>query len=213
MVANPLVGANGLIAEWVLLQFPQDYQGWAVDVGASDGVSVNSTYHLEVSHRWNVLCVEPNPMFHASLKRYRAFVERCACSDHSGPGVLYVNNDNPEAFSSLKLASMKREYPSPDPGRVTAPKPGKIWSKVEVPVKTVNDLLERWQFPQLDALLVDTEDTELDVLKGCDFDRWNPRVVVVESWETPGPCDVFLSEKGFIKATRNASNDVWVKPE
>ena len=72
---------NGYLSQWILDQFPEGYRGYAIDVGASDGVSVNTTWALERAHAWTVLSVEANPEFRDQLIRERAWVEMCACAE------------------------------------------------------------------------------------------------------------------------------------
>lgn len=191
---------NGYLASFILSQFEPGYVGWGVDVGASDGISINTTYQLEAAHRWTILSVEANPDFGPALKRTRAFVHMCACGSEAGAATFHVNKTNPEAFSSLKPTTRR------DLDGIT----DASWKKVEVPVCTVDGLLALWQFPRLDLLCVDTEGTELDVLMGCDLGRWKPRVVVTECWDKVGPIDDYLEAFGYVKSARNVHNDIWL---
>jgi len=200
---------NGELANYVMSFFPEGYQGWAVDVGASDGVSVNSTYGLEKAAKWTVVSVEANPNWWPMLQKMRTFVERCAVSNFSGEATFHINDDEPESFSSLKKPDMNRNYPAPNKTE-PAPKPGKKWSKAQVQVKTLNEILTRWQFPQLDVLCVDTEGTEMDVLEGLDWNRWQPKVVVIECWDPMSPLDLYMEAMYYRKTARNVHNDVWV---
>lgn len=193
---------NGNLSQWILDQFEPGYAGHAVDVGASDGISINSTWALEKRHRWTVLSVEPNPVFHPRLMAERAMVAKCACDAAPGRASLHVNEDNPEAFSALRVAAHKEVREGA----------GHQWSKVDVPVETVDNLLARWEFPKLDALCVDTEGTEIDVLKGCDLSRWKPRVVVVEAWDA-GACDSYLAKAGYVRRARNVHNDCYARAD
>jgi FkbM family methyltransferase len=195
---------NGTLSQWVLDQFPLGYQGWGLDIGASDGISINTTYALEKSHRWNIVCVEPNPEFRPSLRKYRAMSEFCAVdSEPSESATLHVNTVNPEAFSALRPTVREDLYPSD----------GLRWIKVQVEVKTVDQILERWQFPRLDLLAVDTEGTELDILKGLDIRRWRPKVIVTECWDASGPIDPYLESFGYKKTARNVHNDIFIRKD
>src|SRR5437868_3825457 len=92
-------GPNAQLSHWIADQFPLGYLGYAVDVGASDGVSINTTWWLEKHLRWTVLSVEPNPQFLPALRAERAFVEACACDALPGKATFHVNTENPEAYS------------------------------------------------------------------------------------------------------------------
>lgn len=197
---------NGAITELLLQHFPEGYQGWGVDVGASDGVSINTTYNLESAFRWNILSVEANPEFEESLKKHRMFVEMCACGELPAYSDFHINTSNPEAFSSLRPTNRKDILENPK--WVWEPVQ---WTKVRVRVERLEDLLKKWQFPQLDLLCVDTEGTELEVLKGCDLAKWKPKVIVTECWDEVGPIDPYLEALGYKKTDRNVHNDIFVR--
>jgi FkbM family methyltransferase len=182
----PNHGLSDIIASY----FPPTYKGYAVDIGASDGQTVNTTYGLEVVRGWNVLSVEPNPEFHDWLTLNRRLVEKCACSDFVGTATLTINVDGPEAYSTIGEVPAKGLAMYHD------------WKKIEVPVTTVENLLAKYQFPRLDVLCVDTEGTELNVLKGVDLAKWKPRVIVTECWELNGPIDSYLGDLGYTKISR-----------
>jgi len=192
---------NIQLSQWIANQFPNGYQGHAVDVGASDGMSISTTWLLERGMGWTVLCVEPNPLFHEMLSAERAFIERCACDATPGTAPFHIHTDHPEAFSALRVAKHPTQH---------AEKNAK-WQTIEVRVETVDRLLEKWCFPKLDALCIDTEGTELEVLKGCDLRRWKPRVIVTECWDRVGPIDLWLESLGYTKTMRNVENDGWLR--
>ena len=201
MSPHQVLGPNAQLSDFISDQFPPGHRGYGLDIGASDGISISSTYTLEKNYGWHILCVEPNPFFKELLHKHRTFIEICACDKESGDSVPFkVHADNPEAYSSLR----PRKHPT------NKPSSGAKWHTIRVPVRTVDQLLFRWEFPRLDLLAVDVEGMEFDVLKGCDFNKWMPHVVVVETWDEVGDADDWLSEKGYRKVWRTVHNDVWV---
>ena len=192
---------NGALSSYILEFFEPGYQGWGIDVGASDGISINSTFGLEKFHRWNILSVEANPDFAPMLKKERAFVEMCACSHEPGEAVFHIHEQNPESFSSLKPKVRQDKYPVD----------GMTWKTASVRVETVDRLLAKWDFPQLDLLCADTEGSELDVLRGCDLRKWRPKVIVTECWDKVGPIDLYLEGLGYVKTARNVENDIFIR--
>jgi FkbM family methyltransferase len=194
---------NGAVSLWIMSLFPHEYVGYAIDVGASDGISVNSTYVLEKAAKWTVLAIEPNPNFHPYLKQSRSFYALCAAGSKREQATLHVNLANIEAFSSIN--------PSVNHPRFIQ-EGGKDWGKVEVEVRTLNDLLDQYDFPQLDALCIDTEGTEADVLAGIDLVKWRPKAIVVEAWDS-GAHDELLASHGYEKRWHNADNDGYVRKD
>ena len=128
----------------------------------------------------------------------------CACADEPGEAVFTINREYPEALSSLKVT--KRKDLMEKYGDI-------VWDKIRVRVETVDGLLHKWEFPCLDILCVDTEGTELDVLRGCDLERWRPKVVVLESWDDVSEADRYLARKGLVRKDRNVHNNMYVLEE
>jgi len=200
MRVSPNHGLSDIIASY----FPANYRGYCIDVGASDGQTVNTTYGLEVVRRWKVLSVEPNPEFHEWLIGHRAFVEKCACSDFTGKATMTINVDGPEAYSTIGEVPARGRALYLD------------WKQIEVDVRTLEELLAKHEFPRLDALCIDTEGTELSVLKGIALARWRPKVIVTECWNLTGPIDDYLAGFGYTKISRvqpNALNDLFYVKE
>jgi FkbM family methyltransferase len=192
---------NGELSEMVRKHFPPDHRGYVIDVGASDGVSINTTFVLEKQYGWTVLSVEANPDYRQYLQANRAFTEHCACgSEVQDSADFFVHLDNPEAYSALKIANHPTEHA----------KPGAKWQKTTVPVRTVDQLLAKWEFPRLDVLCIDTEGTEVDVLKGCDMAKWHPKVVVVECWDKTGPAHEYLKGIAYDLVGTSAHNYVYL---
>lgn len=177
---------------WALSKFPSGYKGFAAEVGAANGVSTSPTLLLE-QHGWTVLCVEPNPQFLTDLKR-RKQVALCACSDHDADAeTFYVHADNPSSFSALRPT---QDHPLWHPER------NAVWREIQVRVSTLDRLLAESRFPRLDVLSIDTEGTELDVLKGLDLLKWNPKCLIIESWDEPIEITRYLEPYGYKLADR-----------
>jgi FkbM family methyltransferase len=185
---------------WLLEQFPEP--GYAVELGAYDGIYGSTTYQLE-QVGWKVLCVEPNPRFQVQLLKNRKLVWGGACSDHKGRERFHILDPAPACYSSLR----------PDKQRATSIGPfnEESWTETEVAVDTLDHLLERYQFPRVDCATIDTEGTELDVLKGFDLDRWQVKALVVESWDAQNEIVPYLAERGFHRVERRLVNDLFIR--
>ena len=200
---HTLYQPNGHISNWIKSQFPEGYVGYGIDVGASDGVSINSTYLLEKRDRWTILSVEANPYFKPILLQQRAFVKMCAVASQPSDGAdFHINLDNLEAYSALKVTSHPKM-------RAEA---GERWAVTKVPVRTLEQLLAEFEFPGLDVLCIDVEGGELDVLEGCDLVRWRPKAIVVECWNA-GAHDEYLRQFGYRNVWRSADNDCLVRDD
>ena len=186
--------------DWIVEQFPPDFIGYAADVGAYDGVTRSNTLLLE-ARRWTVLCIEPNPMVARALKKNRAFVQDVACdAKPQDRAKLWIHENNPEAHTALRPVTTHPVW-HPDKGATFTP--------VMVAVETLDHCLERAEFPRLDALSIDTEGTELQVLQGLDLMKWKPHVIVAESWDEDTPITPYLSEFGYRRVRRAVVNNCY----
>ena len=89
-----------------------------------------------------------------------------------------------------------------------------ISSVVDIPVKTrtLNTLLTEANFPQkIDFISIDTENTELDVLKGLDLDFYDVTFLIIENNYNERKCIDYLATKGYTVFARLGVNDFFKK--
>jgi FkbM family methyltransferase len=157
-------------AEWIDLQFPPDFKGYAVELGALDGVNLSNTLHLE-QRGWTVLCIEPNPRHHEALTKNRKLVMRCACD--SEPRVraklFEVAQIEGDTYTALRFDNPYWKVP-----------PQGFKATYETTVLTLDQCLVVAGFPRLDVLSLDVDGLEREILIGLDVPKWKPKVVVVE---------------------------------
>lgn len=191
---------NVRMSDWIQDQFRPGFRGYCIDVGASDGISTNSTYCLEFHNRWTVLSIEANPYYDDKLFKTRGLHRIVAIADkNADSSPFHIHLDNLEAFSSLKPSGHAKNHHQM----------GDRWATTIVPVRTLDVMIQDIGFPKLDALCVDTEGTELDVLKGFNIEFWRPKVIVVETWEQ-GSLDHYLEPFGYERVHRSSDNDGYI---
>jgi len=141
--------------------------GYAVDVGANDGLILSNSLHFE-DKGWYVLCVEPNPELAGVGRKRRKLWRELACGaeDHDAMPFTYYGGYPYASNSSL---GPRHGYMSNHAG---------ITSQVKV--RRLDTLLEEAGFPRLDYLTIDVEGWEQEVLAGLSLDRWQPLVIVSE---------------------------------
>lgn len=158
--------------QWIASQFPPEFKGYAVELGAYDGIHLSNTLKLE-RQGWEVLCIEPNPRWLPSLIANRAKVVACACDETAG---LVAMREHPEVPGFTRMSF----HPE---GTPTA-------------VFTLDTVLTTHAFPRLDVLCLDVDGAELRILKGARLEWWKPKAIVVERHfgEDPEP---YLIEHGY----------------
>ena len=172
--------------------------GVYVDVGAFDGVTSSNTYALQLAG-WRGVCIEPSPIAFNKLveSRLSPVTEcvQCACVDKLDGGMMpFMLLDTIPQFSGISPDSEKvrRECAVMD----VAVHP----QVINVRAVTLDDVLNQSALgvEQIDFVSIDTEGTELDVLRGFDLDRWKPQLLCIESndWRSVG-LNNYLAMRGY----------------
>ena len=186
--------------------FGSDYIGGCIDVGATNGNDENNTRYFE-EKGWNCLCIEPNPNFFPHLKRNRKNAVNYAISNFNKDlidfTVVTLNNNNECAVSSLNVnEKLLQDHISFNPTFVD----------VKVSVRTLDYCIENhYKYDKIDFLDIDTEGTELDVLKGLDINRWQPKLIVIENNYNDSIIEEYLKNFNYIKDKRVGVNDYFIK--
>ena len=182
-----------------------DHVGTCIDVGMAEAIGGNNTYYFE-QKGWKCLCIEPNPTYYYMALGIRQHVENVACGDHNEDNaeftIFTLPNMNQGAISSLKkddrLVASHRHLIND----ITT---------ISVNVRTLDTILEKHPWiTHIDFISIDTENTELDVLKGFDINRWKPKLIVVENnFDEPFVAD-YLKNFNYIRSERVGVNDFFI---
>jgi FkbM family methyltransferase len=178
--------------------------GTCVEVGANEPVAPTSqSLHLEERLDWSCLLVEPIPELAAKARalRPRATVCECACTrpDRTGEVDLYIPVlPSGDIFGH---ASMQR---NPDDFHYSAHR------TIRVQADTLSHLLEKHGVERIDLLSLDVEGAELEVLRGLDFERWRPRLILMEDKCVFLSKHLFLKQKGYVLVRKLNSNSWYV---
>lgn len=185
--------------------FDRNYKGVCVEVGAYDGISGSNTYHFE-QKGWKCLCIEPIPESFIKCKSIRNHTINCCVSDYEKDSIEFtvvrLNDNNTSAISSLNIDTRLIESHYSLITNI---------EKINVNVKTLNTILREINFPKdIDFISIDTENTELDVLKGIDFNVYNIKLLIIENNFNEPMIEEYLMKKNFKKILRNVVNDFYL---
>jgi FkbM family methyltransferase len=151
------------------LKFKQN--GYFVEFGATDGISLANTYLLEKKFGWTGILAEPARCWHNALQQNRAsHIEKKCVWTSTNDSLNFVEVDVPE-FSTIN------DYKDSDSN-----KNNRIKNKNYV-VTTISliDLLRKYDSPKkIDYLSIDTEGSEYDILKNFDFSEYKFKIITCE---------------------------------
>jgi len=159
--------------------YKQKPNGYFVEIGASDGISLSNTYLLEKEYKWKGICVEPLPNEFAKLKQNRSAI----CSDRA----IYNTSNQILKFvikecslCSGILESLDESVKIDNVVYKRGPNDD-VRSVIDVTSITLNDLLISSNAPHfIEYLSLDTEGSELEVLKSVDLNTYTFGIIDVE---------------------------------
>jgi FkbM family methyltransferase len=191
--------------------FDSNYIGGCIDVGATNGIDINNTRYFE-EKGWYCLCIEPNPNSFSQLKNNRANSLNFAISNFNKDLVDFTvvnlnrgSNEDEGAISSLIIDDKLMQQHKDMGFNITT-------KDIKVSTRTLDYCIEKYyKFDKIDFLDIDTEGTELDVLKGFNINRWQPKLIVVENNYNESFVEDYLKTFNYIKDKRVGVNDYYIK--
>lgn len=183
--------------------FPNQTKGLCIEVGAYDGIKGSNTKYFD-DLGWETICIEPNPNIFKLLEQNRpnSININCAAHDNFGVNKFYIYKFHSGIESSL--SSLKT-----DP-RLVVDYDDAIQEINIVNVLSIPLHLMVANLKEIDFISIDTEGTELDVLKGLDLTENRPRLLVVENNYEDKDISFFMAKYGYELDQRYKINDFYV---
>ena len=170
--------------------------GFYVDVGANDPVLDSQSQHLEALG-WTGLLVEPDPDCCELLRKNRTgTVVQMACSSPENAGKhLQLKRAGPHSTLEDRPIAL---------GAV-------VRSQVAVQCETLDVILLTHNAPVgFDLLSIDIEGHELVALSGFSFDKWRPRLVLIEDHVTNLKKHQLMRKNNYQLLMRTGLNSWYV---
>jgi len=145
-----------------------------IDVGANDG-SYGSNSALLEQHGWKCILVEPNAALCKQIlvnrKPYKLF--EYAASSKESEATLYLVRGGVLAHGLSTLEPNKENLQRIESNNFS-------YEQTTVKSKTLDSMLIEAELTKVDVVSIDVEGHELEALKGLSFERWNPRIFIIE---------------------------------
>ncbi len=185
--------------------------GYFLDSGASNGRKGSNTWLLESQYGWSGVCVEPNAETFRQLKANRACVcLDCCLYDRDGSvdflEAAGVYGGIIEEYEPRHLSFTRRVLGERWPDGALAPTVSKA-------ARTIRSVLRNAGAPgTIDYWSLDTEGSELTLLKSFPFDEYRLRVLTVEHNNAPIREQIrsFLEARGYARARDLGIDDGYV---
>jgi FkbM family methyltransferase len=144
-------------------------RGYFVEFGATDGQNISNTYILEKEFGWHGILAEPAKKFHRDLEKNRkCAIEHMAVWKETGSIVEFLEAEEFSTFPAFK-DSDELGY-----RRATG-------NEYLVETISLEDMLKKHNAPKnIDFISIDTEGSELEILKAFNFELYDVRAFAIE---------------------------------
>jgi FkbM family methyltransferase len=144
--------------------------GFFMDVGAHDGVSINNTLYFEKNNNWSGVNIEPIENIYDKLiiNRPSCININCAIDEYDGTSEFIFN----EGYTEM-LSGLKKTYDPRHNMRLNRElqQYGGSTSIILVPTKKIETICNEHKINTINYLSIDVEGAEFNVIKSINFDK------------------------------------------
>jgi FkbM family methyltransferase len=183
--------------------------GFFIEVGANDGIKSNS-HALERDHGWTGICIEPNPEIYRSLISNR----QCKCYNLG----VYSLESNMEFWKingySEMLSGFEASYCPIHRARILreVAERGQTIEKIQVRSRRLQSIIDENNVSRVDYLSIDTEGSEIEILKSIDYNKTDIEVISLEeNYGNRHLSDEILLPNGYAFATKIELDNFYIR--
>jgi FkbM family methyltransferase len=183
----------------VLSFYDNKMNGFFVEIGANDGITLSNTYLLEKDFNWNGICIEALPdKFNELIKNRKSININKAVYDITGKILNFSSNDLLSGITD----KIDRHLET------------KNKQQISVETVTLNDILEENNAPTfIDYISIDTEGSEFEIIKSVDLNKYTFGLIHLEhNFVEPRRSDMkkYLLENGYLYKGENEFDDEYI---
>lgn len=183
--------------------FKNKNDGFFVDVGAHNGISINNSYYFEKRLGWNGICIEPNPKIFKKLNSKRKSMNlQCAIdSDDNGQVEFVLNTGYTEMLSGILKYYDDRHLERKDD---EIKRFGGTSEIIKVKTRSLESIFDEHNIKKVDYLSIDVEGAELSVIESVNFDKVFVDFIGFEDNypDTSTPIKELLENNGYVFVKR-----------
>jgi FkbM family methyltransferase len=163
--------------------------GFFVEAGANDGLAQSNTYWFEQFRGWRGLLIEAVPEKAAACRRNRPRAITVQSALVGSKDVRSIRINAAELMAFIPGGLDEEEEKLHIAAAMAVQKLSRI-DQIEVPARTLSDILDENGSPHVDLFSLDVEGFEIEVLKGLDLGRHRPVHILVETRRIEAVLDV-----------------------
>jgi FkbM family methyltransferase len=181
-------------------------RGFYVDIGCHHPYRFSNTYRL-YRRGWSGLCIDPLPGVKQAFARARPRDRVLEAAVSQAPGRLEYFMFNEAALNTF----------DPVLAQAQSARPGyRIERTVVRETRPLRELLAEEAVGAIDFMTIDVEGLDLEVLRSNDWQRWRPRVLIVECLAArldalpADPIHAFLTAQGYTAVQKAGRNLIFI---
>jgi len=179
--------------------------GFFIEIGANDGITLSNTYLLEQKYNWKGICCEPNPNVFGNLIVNRS---KSICCDKA-----VYNDSNQYVTFKLKNHSLLSGISSHLQKKINLNFNIKENPTIKVETISLLDLLNKYNCPSfIEYISIDTEGSELEIIRNFDFNKYTFGLIDIEhNYIEPKRTEIrnLLLSNGYIYIGENRWDDMY----
>lgn len=168
--------------------------GFFIDIGAHDGVTISNSLFFEKFNNWEGICVEPNPVVFNKLISNRKSINLDVCIGNENKKVKFTQI---EGYSEM-LSGITEKYDDRHIQRINNTILIKGGKKTEIEVEMITlDSVDGIKNKKIDFISIDTEGNEYDIIKSINFNLFEIKSLVIENNYKNNKIKEYLRSFGF----------------
>lgn len=183
--------------------------GFYMDIGAHDGVTINNTIYFEKTNNWTGINVEPIiPVYNKLIiNRPNNINLNCAVCNKDGTATFVCNTGYTEMISGLLENYDERHHQRLQRENQST---GASTEMILVNTKKVESICDEYSIKNINLLSIDVEGAEFEVIKSINFDKVFIDVIVFENNynDSSDPIIDYLKNKDYKMIYR--TNDIFM---
>lgn len=187
----------------VLEYYDNLHGGFYIELGAFDGIGLSNTLLLQNEYDWTGVLIEPDRNTYKQLVNNRPgnLCVNVPVYGESNKIVTYVENNDP-FLSGIQECLGERQ------------KHAEAISTYKKKSKTLTQILNEFDVPEnIHYMSLDTEGSELDILKGLDFNKYKIGYIDIEhNYVEPYRTNIkdYMISVGYTFKESNQWDDIYI---
>lgn len=190
--------------------FNRKRNGFFIDIGAHDGITISNTLYFEKAMDWKGICIEPNPNVFTKLQANRTSSNLNVCVGNGNKTVKFTQI---EGYSEM-LSGISDAYNEKHLDRINREIETQGGEKKEIDVQMITlDSLPEIQGQLIDFISIDTEGNEFDIVKSINFSVLNITAMVIENNYGDNRIKDYLQSFDYQLAYRLDCDEIFVQKQ